>query len=172
MRYVWAWDIQILKGTTLDLYSLEAYLYGLSNHTLHNSLFSSHQPPPAFFTSQISEEGDPEDKNMCPTKERDEEIEKSLLGKDEEEGNAGDSSGITIALMIQEMKKLGYVAGPMVAVNLSQYFLQVIAVMMVGHLGELYLASTALAISFCAVTGFSVIVCLLLPPLLLLAIYC
>ncbi|XP_021896134.1 protein DETOXIFICATION 14-like [Carica papaya] len=94
---------------------------------------------------------------MCPTKERDEEIEKSLLGKDEEEGNAGDSSGITIALMIQEMKKLGYVAGPMVAVNLSQYFLQVIAVMMVGHLGELYLASTALAISFCAVTGFSVI---------------
>lgn len=108
-------------------------------------------------------------------KERDEEIERSLLDKDEEKGNGGDSSGITTALIIQEMKKLGYVAGPMVTVNLSQYFLQAIAVMMVGHLGKLYLASTALAISFCAVTGFSVIVCLRPPPpppLLLLAIYC
>lgn len=58
----------------------------------------------------------------------------------------------------EEAKRTGYIAGPMAAVTLSQYFLQIISVMMVGHLGELYLSSTALAISFCAVTGFSLIV--------------
>ncbi|KAL1189946.1 Protein DETOXIFICATION 14 [Cardamine amara subsp. amara] len=56
-----------------------------------------------------------------------------------------------------EMKRLGYIAGPMVAVNSSTYFLQVISMMMVGHLGELYLSSTAIATSFCSVTGFSLV---------------
>ncbi|WCJ33249.1 MATE efflux family protein [Euphorbia peplus] len=55
----------------------------------------------------------------------------------------------------EEMKKMGYIAAPMVAVNLSHYFLQVIAIMMVGHLGQLSLSSTAISISFSAVTGFS-----------------
>ncbi|CAI9785416.1 unnamed protein product [Fraxinus pennsylvanica] len=58
-------------------------------------------------------------------------------------------------LIWEEMKRLGYLAGPMVAVTLSQYLLQVISVMMVGHLGELSLSSTAIAISLCGVTGFS-----------------
>lgn len=58
----------------------------------------------------------------------------------------------------REMKRLGYIAGPMVAVNSSMYFLQVISMMMVGHLGELFLSSTAIATSFCSVTGFSVVV--------------
>ncbi|KAI4373250.1 hypothetical protein MLD38_011395 [Melastoma candidum] len=57
----------------------------------------------------------------------------------------------------EEAKRTAYIAGPMVAVNLSLYFLQIISTMMVGHLGELYLSSTALAVSFCAVTGFSLI---------------
>ncbi|KAJ0095829.1 hypothetical protein Patl1_15213 [Pistacia atlantica] len=57
----------------------------------------------------------------------------------------------------EEVKRLSCIAGPMVAVNLSQYFLQIISVMMVGHLGELSLSSTAVAISFCAVTGFSLL---------------
>ncbi|KAG2265983.1 hypothetical protein Bca52824_073062 [Brassica carinata] len=45
----------------------------------------------------------------------------------------------------------------MVAVNSSAYFLQVISIMMVGHLGELFLSSTAIAVSFCSVTGFSLV---------------
>ncbi|WZZ71462.1 hypothetical protein YC2023_082832 [Brassica napus] len=56
-----------------------------------------------------------------------------------------------------EMRRLAYVAGPMVAVNSSAYFLQVISIMMVGHLGELFLSSTAIAVSFCSVTGFSLV---------------
>ncbi|CAG7901344.1 unnamed protein product [Brassica rapa] len=56
-----------------------------------------------------------------------------------------------------EMRRLAYVAGPMVAVNSSAYFPQVISIMMVGHLGELFLSSTAIAVSFCSVTGFSLV---------------
>lgn len=59
---------------------------------------------------------------------------------------------------IGEVKKLGKIAAPMVAVTLSQNSLQFISVMMVGHLGELALSSTALAISLSSVTGFSVLV--------------
>lgn len=57
-----------------------------------------------------------------------------------------------------EIKRLGYLAGPMVAVVLSQYSLQVISMMMVGHLGELALSSTAIAVSLAGVTGFSLLV--------------
>ncbi|KAK1416096.1 hypothetical protein QVD17_31884 [Tagetes erecta] len=64
---------------------------------------------------------------------------------------------LTWRVLVTEMKKLGYIAGPMVAVTLSQYLLQVIAVMMVGHLGELSLSSTSIAISLSGVTGFSLI---------------
>ncbi|XP_062109448.1 protein DETOXIFICATION 14-like [Humulus lupulus] len=77
-----------------------------------------------------------------------ESMEKGLLGK-ERNGFFGE--------IFDEVKLLGYIAGPMVTVTLSQYFLQVISIMMVGHLGELVLSSTAITISFCAVTGFSVI---------------
>ncbi|KAK6134227.1 hypothetical protein DH2020_032032 [Rehmannia glutinosa] len=52
----------------------------------------------------------------------------------------------------EEMKRLGYLAGPMVAVTLSHYLLQVISLMMVGHLGELSLSSTAMAFSLAGVT--------------------
>ncbi|KAI6677101.1 hypothetical protein NL676_037897 [Syzygium grande] len=45
----------------------------------------------------------------------------------------------------EEVRRVGQVAGPMVAVTLSQYLLQGISVMMVGHLGELALSSTAIA---------------------------
>ncbi|PON73726.1 Multi antimicrobial extrusion protein [Parasponia andersonii] len=79
-------------------------------------------------------------------------MEKGLLAKEREERD-----GIFIGGLFQEVKLLGYIAGPMVAVNLSQYFLQVISIMMVGHLGKLSLSSTAIAISFCAVSGFSLL---------------
>ncbi|KAB2031987.1 hypothetical protein ES319_D05G341500v1 [Gossypium barbadense] len=45
----------------------------------------------------------------------------------------------------------------MVAVHFSQYFLQFISVVMVGHLGQLSLSSIAIAVSFGAVTDFSVL---------------
>nr|KJB31509.1 hypothetical protein B456_005G194400 [Gossypium raimondii] len=59
------------------------------------------------------------------------------------------------AAFVEEIKRAGYLAGPMVAVTLSQYLLQVISTMMVGHLGELALSSSAIAISLAGVTGFS-----------------
>ncbi|KAI3779020.1 hypothetical protein L2E82_08448 [Cichorium intybus] len=64
---------------------------------------------------------------------------------------------ITWRILADEMKKLGFLAGPMVAVTLSQFLLQVITAMMVGHLGELSLSSTSIAISLSNVTGFSLI---------------
>ncbi|XP_010415810.1 PREDICTED: protein DETOXIFICATION 14-like [Camelina sativa] len=73
-----------------------------------------------------------------------------LVVSDGEEVNRKDG-------FLKEMKRLGYIAGPMVAVNSSTYVLQVISIMMVGHLGELYLSSTAIAVSFCSVTGFSLV---------------
>ncbi|KAJ0545398.1 putative multi antimicrobial extrusion protein [Helianthus annuus] len=75
-------------------------------------------------------------------------MEEGLLVKQKDER-------LTWSVLVTEMKKLGYVAGPMVAVTLSQYLLQVISVMMVGHLGELALSSTSIAISLSGVTGFS-----------------
>lgn len=55
----------------------------------------------------------------------------------------------------EEMKRLAYLAGPMVAVLLSFYLLQVISLMMVGHLDTLSLSSSAIAFSLAGVTGFS-----------------
>jgi MATE family multidrug resistance protein len=65
------------------------------------------------------------------------------------------SSVLTWVVVFEEVKRLGYIAGPMVAATVSQYLLQIISMMMVGHLGELALASTAIAISLAGVTGFS-----------------
>lgn len=85
-------------------------------------------------------------------------MEKSLLLKEKDEKRDQGCSGITWSEFAQEAKRVGYLAGPMVAVNLSQYFLQIISIMMVGHLGELSLSSTAIAISLAAVSGFSPVV--------------
>jgi MATE family multidrug resistance protein len=83
--------------------------------------------------------------------ERMDSAEKGLLVvSDREEVNKKDG-------FLRETKKLSYIAGPMIAVNSSMYVLQVISIMMVGHLGELFLSSTAIAVSFCSVTGFSVV---------------
>ncbi|KAL8142034.1 hypothetical protein V2J09_015066 [Rumex salicifolius] len=56
-----------------------------------------------------------------------------------------------------EIKKVGGIAAPLVAVVLSQFLLQVVSIMMVGHLGQLSLSSSALAISFATVSGFSLL---------------
>ncbi|KAL5140075.1 Protein DETOXIFICATION 12 [Glycine soja] len=67
------------------------------------------------------------------------------------------ASATTWTVFSLEMKRVGYLAGPMITVTLSQYFLQIISMVMVGHLGKLALSSTAIAISLCAVSGFSLI---------------
>ncbi|XP_039171109.1 protein DETOXIFICATION 12 isoform X1 [Eucalyptus grandis] len=57
----------------------------------------------------------------------------------------------------EEVKRVGQVAGPLVVVSLLQFLLQVISVMMVGHLGELSLSSTSIAVSLAGVSGFSLL---------------
>ncbi|KAF5442074.1 hypothetical protein F2P56_037051 [Juglans regia] len=83
-------------------------------------------------------------------------MEESLLQKGREDKRS-ETPSITWGLLTGELKRLGPLAGPMVAVTLSQFMLQVISTMMVGHLGELALSSTAIAISLAGVTGFSLL---------------
>ncbi|KAK3189565.1 hypothetical protein Dsin_029126 [Dipteronia sinensis] len=88
-------------------------------------------------------------------------MEESLLlsseSEEEKAKNIENDRSITRDVLFAEVKRLGVIAGPMVAVTLSQYLLQVISLMMVGHLGELALSSTAITISLAGVTGFSVL---------------
>ncbi|RID51914.1 hypothetical protein BRARA_H02547 [Brassica rapa] len=58
----------------------------------------------------------------------------------------------------EELKRLIYFAAPMAAVVIAQFTLQIISMVMVGHLGNLALASASLASSFCNVTGYSSII--------------
>lgn len=60
--------------------------------------------------------------------------------------------------VIEEAGKQLWLAGPLIAVSLLQYCLQVISIMFVGHLGELALSSASIASSFASVSGFSVLV--------------
>ncbi|KAK9118636.1 hypothetical protein Scep_016729 [Stephania cephalantha] len=73
------------------------------------------------------------------------------------EGSGDGVERLTWRVLGEEVKKVGYLAGPMVVVTLSQYLLQMISMMMVGHIGELALSSTAIATSICGVTGFSLL---------------
>ncbi|KAH7556915.1 hypothetical protein JRO89_XS11G0011100 [Xanthoceras sorbifolium] len=58
---------------------------------------------------------------------------------------------------VEELRKAGCLAAPMVAVSMFQYLLQVVSVVMVGHLGQLALSSVAIATSLTNVTGFSLL---------------
>lgn len=85
-------------------------------------------------------------------------MEESLIPKETERCEEQQQQRVTWDGFSEEMKRICVVAGPMVAVVSSQYLLQVVSTMMVGHLGELYLSSAALAISLAGVTGFSLLV--------------
>ncbi|KAL5745080.1 hypothetical protein ACOSP7_026226 [Xanthoceras sorbifolium] len=61
---------------------------------------------------------------------------------------------ITRRGFVEELKKMSFLAAPMVAVTVSNYLLQVVSMMMVGHLGELSLSGVSIATSFTNVTGF------------------
>lgn len=93
-------------------------------------------------------------------------LEEGLLVKEkvEENNNKEEENNNSIEVRWDviwvEIKRIGYLAGPMASVTLSQYLLQVISLMMVGHLGQLYLSSTAIAISLATVTGLTLLVCI------------
>ncbi|KAG5051246.1 hypothetical protein JHK87_003444 [Glycine soja] len=82
-------------------------------------------------------------------------MEETLLPKENKRvtlTNSKSSSGF-----VQELKNVSLMAAPMVVVSVSQFLLQVVSLMMAGHLGELSLAGVALATSFADVTGFSIL---------------
>ncbi|KAJ9562132.1 hypothetical protein OSB04_007292 [Centaurea solstitialis] len=60
-------------------------------------------------------------------------------------------------VVAEEVKKTCYIALPMVVVTVSQNLLRVASMSMVGHLGEVELAGTAIANSLTNVTGFSLL---------------
>ncbi|KAF9604205.1 hypothetical protein IFM89_004911 [Coptis chinensis] len=68
-----------------------------------------------------------------------------------------EEKGIKRLLFFEEVKKQLWLAGPLIAVNVLQYCLQVISIMFVGHLGELALSGASMATSFATVTGFSLL---------------
>ncbi|CAA7030280.1 unnamed protein product [Microthlaspi erraticum] len=57
----------------------------------------------------------------------------------------------------EKIKRVASMAVPMLAVNMSQFLLQVTSTMIVGHRSELALAGIALGSSFSNVTGFGVL---------------
>ncbi|KAG1334819.1 Protein DETOXIFICATION 16 [Cocos nucifera] len=59
--------------------------------------------------------------------------------------------------ILAEVRRQLWLAGPLIAVSLLHYSIQVISVMFVGHLGELPLSGASMATSFANVTGFSVL---------------
>lgn len=81
-------------------------------------------------------------------------MEETLLAKQKENNLSSTSTGV----YLEEMRRVGFLAAPLVIVTFSQFMLQIITMMMVGHLGALALSSTAIAVSISAVTGFSVLV--------------
>ncbi|KAK4414216.1 protein DETOXIFICATION 16 [Sesamum alatum] len=60
-------------------------------------------------------------------------------------------------IILEELRKQLWLAGPLIMVSLLQFCLQLISVMFVGHLGELPLAGASMATSFASVTGFSLL---------------
>ncbi|KAK9676286.1 hypothetical protein RND81_11G066700 [Saponaria officinalis] len=83
-------------------------------------------------------------------------MEEGLLLEVKQQNEKGDiERALEWRIIGEEIKRVSWIAGPMVAVVLSQYLLQVVSQMMVGHLGELYLSSTAIAVSLSTVTGYS-----------------
>jgi MATE family multidrug resistance protein len=81
--------------------------------------------------------------------------------RDDRERGEGDLSWPLIgekSSVKEEVKKQLWLSGPLIAVSLLQFCLQVISVMFVGHLGSLPLSAASIATSFASVTGFSFLV--------------
>lgn len=65
--------------------------------------------------------------------------------------------GVTRKMVVEEVMKQMWLAGPLMVVNLLLLCLQLISLMFVGHLGELPLSGASMATSFASVTGFSLL---------------
>ncbi|XP_061337363.1 protein DETOXIFICATION 8-like isoform X2 [Gastrolobium bilobum] len=92
------------------------------------------------------------------SREMGKEVGAPLLTKSEENNGVGMVSSSDSSTFCQELKRVSSMAAPMVAVTVSQYLLQVVSLMMVGHLGILVsFSGVAIATSFAEVTGFSVL---------------
>ncbi|KAF9592456.1 hypothetical protein IFM89_014946 [Coptis chinensis] len=91
---------------------------------------------------------DTEETNPC--------LETPLLVKTQE-NSLGYKKSLLRANIVAEVKKQLWLAGPLIAVNLLLFSLQVISVMFVGHLGELALSGASMATSIASVTGFSLL---------------
>ncbi|KAK7316488.1 hypothetical protein VNO77_35553 [Canavalia gladiata] len=95
---------------------------------------------------------------MERSREMSKEVAAPLLRKSEEDNNGVGVVSSSQTTFCQELKRVSSMAAPMVAVTVSQYLLQVVSLMMVGHLGVLVTFSgVAIATSFAEVTGFSVL---------------
>ncbi|KAL2904323.1 Protein DETOXIFICATION 1 [Bienertia sinuspersici] len=79
-----------------------------------------------------------------------------------ESGTSGEAITISKELrwnsLVKELKRVSLLAAPLITVSILQYMVQVVALIMVGHLGELPLASVAIAISVTNVSGFSLLI--------------
>ncbi|TVU32461.1 hypothetical protein EJB05_24192, partial [Eragrostis curvula] len=84
-----------------------------------------------------------------------EEEEALLAATSTEKHGGGDEEE---SLVLREIKKQLYLAGPLVVGFLLINAIQMVSLMFVGHLGELALSSASMATSFAGVTGFSLMV--------------
>ncbi|CAK9313972.1 unnamed protein product, partial [Citrullus colocynthis] len=58
----------------------------------------------------------------------------------------------------KELKKVSFLGAPIITALVLQYLLQVVTVIVIGHLGDqLLLSGVSIAISFVRVTGFSLL---------------
>ncbi|KAG6627572.1 hypothetical protein I3843_15G117500 [Carya illinoinensis] len=81
-----------------------------------------------------------------------------MMENSEENSVSADADGRNKRkVILEEVRKQLWLAGPLISVSLLQYSLQVISVMFVGHLGELALSGASMATSFASVTGFSLL---------------
>ncbi|PSR87774.1 Protein DETOXIFICATION like [Actinidia chinensis var. chinensis] len=81
----------------------------------------------------------------------------SVLDQEQEQEQEQGNYCFRAEEVFEEAKKQVGLAGPLIAVSLLQYCVQVISLMFVGHLGRLPLSSASLATSFASVSGFSVL---------------
>jgi MATE family multidrug resistance protein len=85
-------------------------------------------------------------------------VRETLEGEEEMVESEEKKWVITRVAFVEELKKASSIAAPMVVVTILQYLLQVVSILMVGHLGELSLSSVAIATSLTNLTGFSLLV--------------
>ncbi|CAN6445899.1 unnamed protein product [Victoria cruziana] len=89
----------------------------------------------------------------------------SLLGREEYEAEGSGMGGMGSSAdewlcwgWMVEARRQVVIALPLALVVMVQFLLQVVALMMVGHLGSLYLSAASISSSLCGVTGYIVFI--------------